>query len=584
MCDKNLGPAILERSTYITMSLTEHLHDTQTYTPLTEAEALSQLKNLRDETSSLFVQYSKSLLGTDIDYFWAFLLKIPEKLHIPQFYGMPKVHKNKLPVPLRPVIAQCGSFTAYISTWIDVKLQQLKNTLPSYIQNSTDLLNVIDNLPNLPENAKLVTTDATSMYTNISTEDGVKIVKEYLLLFQHEIDQSIPVDLLVSLIELVMKNNIFKFGDTWWHQKNGTAMGTPCACIYATLYFGFYERTLLLPKYKNNILLYKRQIDDILMIWIPNSPNNTEWNEFKRDLNSCSSLSWETETLSDSTHFLDLNIWIDKKDHKLAYSTYQKEMNLFLYIPPHSAHPNNTTKSLIYGLLKTYHRQNPNPSDFQQMSKLLFKRLQSRGHKHTNLKLLFKETLTKLTSPHSKLLIHKPSKISSPPTHHPISTTPKNNLFLHLQYHPKGISRQSIQQSYTQHCTSNTYKSQHSQHLNLSAIHNNNTINNTLHNAASLSSPTHHSPLQHKTPQTTTQRIGNTQNLITPPSQSSTSDSDPGFDQMYNPSSGVTMKIDKLTVAYSRPTNLRDILCPSTLFEFGNTSVSNISTQTKRAS
>ena len=82
---------------------------------------------------------------------------------------MPKVHKNKLPVPLRPVIAQCGSFTAYISTWIDVKLQQLKNTLPSYIQNSTDLLNVIDNLPNLPENAKLVTTDATSMYTNIST-------------------------------------------------------------------------------------------------------------------------------------------------------------------------------------------------------------------------------------------------------------------------------------------------------------------------------------------------------------------------------------------------------------------------------
>lgn len=69
MCDKNLGPAILERSTYITMSLTEHLHDTQTYTPLTEAEALSQLKNLRDETSSLFVQYSKSLLGTDIDYF-----------------------------------------------------------------------------------------------------------------------------------------------------------------------------------------------------------------------------------------------------------------------------------------------------------------------------------------------------------------------------------------------------------------------------------------------------------------------------------------------------------------------------------
>ena len=157
--------------------------------------------------------------------------------------------------------------------------------------------------------------------------------------------------------------------------------------------------------------------------------------------NSCSSLSWETETLSESTHFLDLNIWINKKRQKLTYSTYQKPMNLFLYTPPHSAHPSNTTKSLIYSLLKTYQRQNPNLHDFHNMSKLLFQRLKLRGHKHHNLKTFFKDALTKLTSPYSRYLTQKTTNITLPPPHSSTYPSPRNNLYLHLQYHPKGISR-----------------------------------------------------------------------------------------------------------------------------------------------
>ena len=229
---------------------------------------------------------------------------------------MPKVHKNKTPVPLRPVIAQCGSFTAFISTWLDEKLQPFKHHLPSYIKNSTDLLNILDTLPTLPHNAKIVTTDATSMYTNIATKEGVQVIKAYILQFSHELKHFIPEALIPSLLELVMTNNIFKFGDTWWHQLDGTAMGTPCACIYATLFFGYYERTILLPKYKDNLLLYKRQIDDIFIIWVPTSPNNVEWTSFKQDLNTCSSLSWETEELGRQTHFLDLEIWINKNTQK----------------------------------------------------------------------------------------------------------------------------------------------------------------------------------------------------------------------------------------------------------------------------
>ena len=73
-----------------------------------------------------------------------------------------------------------------------------------------------------------------------------------------------------------MRLNIFQFGDTWWIQRIGTAMGTPVAVAYAMIFFAYFERTFLLPKYEKNIHFYKRQVDDILMIWSNNSPGETK--------------------------------------------------------------------------------------------------------------------------------------------------------------------------------------------------------------------------------------------------------------------------------------------------------------------
>ena len=128
------------------------------------------------------------------DYFRRILLKIPTKQRIPQFYGMPKVHKCKIPIPLRPVISQCGSFTAFISTWLDTTLQPLKHYLPTYLKNSTDLLNIIDKLPTLPTLAQTVTMDAISMYTNISTEEGIRTIRQYLNKYAAEYDANFPID------------------------------------------------------------------------------------------------------------------------------------------------------------------------------------------------------------------------------------------------------------------------------------------------------------------------------------------------------------------------------------------------------
>ncbi len=321
-----------------------------------------------------------------------------------------------------------------------------------------------------------------------------EILTKWFDKYKHESPLSLPPKLLIAALTIIMKNNIFSFSDTFWIQTSGTAMGTPCACMNASLYFGYHERELILSKYKNNILFYKRFIDDVICLWLPsNSSTKTSTAIFKdlqRDMNSFGKLKWIFEDLTTSTVFLDLQITIVSTlstPPTLKFKTYQKPLNLYLYIPPHSAHPPGTLRSLIHGLLRKYWLQNSDKSDFQDIIKLLFKRLCARGHKPEYLYPLFL---------HAASVIDSKSTPHHPPSH---STAPNTTeLFIKWMFHPDGIPRQQIQQTYTATCET----------------------------------PLPHSQL--------------------------------GFRHLRT-SNGQILNIKKLTVAYTRNRNLRDILIPSKL-------------------
>jgi len=140
-------------------------------------------------------------------------------------------------------------------------------------------------------------------------------------------------------------------------------MGTPAAPLYAMITYGHHEKTKILPYFNNNLLYYKRYIDDIIGIWVdsPLSPNNS-WDSFKTELNGFGSLQWNVENLTTSTTFLDLTIKLI--DNKIQTSTFQKDLNLYLYIPPTSAYPTSCFKGLITGKLLRYWNQNSSQNDF----------------------------------------------------------------------------------------------------------------------------------------------------------------------------------------------------------------------------
>jgi hypothetical protein len=113
-----------------------------------------------------------------------------------------------------------------------------------------------------------------------------------------------------------MNNNIFTFGDSYWIQLSGTAMGTPVACAYATVSFGYFENKEILTKFELNLLYYRWYIYDIFGIWLPPSQNEESiWTAFTNTLNDWSSFQWITEKTSKSQPF-----WILTFQYKIQES------------------------------------------------------------------------------------------------------------------------------------------------------------------------------------------------------------------------------------------------------------------------
>jgi hypothetical protein len=123
------------------------------------------------------------------------------------------------------------------------------------------------------------------MYTNLDTTTGLQALRQLFQTYNNLIPASFPRVFFLTSLEIVMKNNIYTFGDTSWWQLQGTAVGTPAAPLYS-----------------------------ILTI---------------------------------STNFLDLQINI--MNNNIQTSIYQKELNLYLCIPPTSAHPTSCFKGLVTG-------------------------------------------------------------------------------------------------------------------------------------------------------------------------------------------------------------------------------------------
>ena len=242
--DKNLGGCCLYRDTYGVHGVDEHLGDNTVYQKLTKAQALELQDDLRYQFERFYTKwfdrqaiFLRRSLEYNPDQFARFRMSV-------------KAHKT--PWKMRPIVCCSGTFMNDLSRWLDYWLQKLKPYVPSYIRDSHDFLAKLKKLGRLPPNAKLFTADTKSMYTNIDTDHAIDVISTWL--DSLELPDGFPLDAVKEAMKLVMRNNVFEWGDCYFLQLLGIAMGTSAACMWATIYFAVHELDCLLPTYGYHLL------------------------------------------------------------------------------------------------------------------------------------------------------------------------------------------------------------------------------------------------------------------------------------------------------------------------------------------
>ena len=444
--DKNMGVTVWKLDEYIKKVLEEHLGNQQVYQNI-KHRIQEEIYDLGLAYERFLERHSSSFEESVLTYFNRAKDAYGDRVAI--FRATAKVHKD--PVKLRPVVAKCGTYIEAVSKYVDVELQKLASEVLWCIKDSDSFRDEVIRLQ-LPPNAKMVTFDAVSMYSNIDITHAMSVMKHWFDTFVPSPGKESlgPTNTLLAAINLVMRNNIMQFGDSYFKQLIGTAMGTSCAVWFANLYFGSHEKHSILPEFKarlKRILFYRRFIDDVFFIWL--GQEDQDWEALKSLFNNFGILKWEFNQPASSVDFLDLTLNI--KNGKIVTKTYQKPNNAYLYIPPHSAHPKGMINGIIYSLLRTYWRQNSKFSDFVKFSKLLFQRHLNQGWDQAVLKQVFITALNRLNKevrPEAPL----------PPGIYDVEDPQDNNvafesrLFFHTQYHPNDIPKKSIRGLYEELC------------------------------------------------------------------------------------------------------------------------------------
>lgn len=399
--DKNLGTAVLNTTDYVAEGARQ-LADKKYYRVVTHIppdtdfpieKFCPEIACIETVLKELVDDHKDLLCPKDIHALFA---SFP--FHPAKFYMLPKLHKPPGPFGPkgRPIVSCINYCTSPASRFVDFHLKSLLNSCDAHsvLKDTNDLTSLLQS-STWPNDAKVVTADVESLYTNMNWADTLHAVKLLLSENNHPLEA-----LLVDLVQFVLENNYFSFDNVVYHQEFGMAMGTPMAVNVANAFLYVSERNTV-ETFKSSIYLYKRFIDDILMVIASTCNIDEIQNSLYIELLDIK-LKWTQP--SDTVIFLDLELHkvvLSRDLCQFSFNTYQKPRNAYLYIPFISDHPRANLRAFIKAELIRYNRTNTDLEDILNIRKLFWLRLRCRGYPPQFLTKSFQTVVPSVSQPSS---------------------------------------------------------------------------------------------------------------------------------------------------------------------------------------
>jgi hypothetical protein len=284
-----------------------HLNDVSTYEaiPRSRHNAINKVVNRVISELQVLRGYHNIRNNNYSDRQFRILLKIQKDPR--DWINFPSIPKT------RPIVSDANSITAKATRTILPIFQKFEYESKYVCISSLEVVNQIETLNQTKGVTPIfiTTADVEAMYTNINTGHVIEILGNP----EYDIENKAS---LLEILRRLLRYTTFVYEDKTYLQKKGLAMGNPLSGTLANIYLAFFENQII-PKYKDNIILYKRYIDDILIL----SRDENQTLKMISEISDLSHLKMTTCTSKQRNSFLDLMI-VQRADNRLiTYPSYK---------------------------------------------------------------------------------------------------------------------------------------------------------------------------------------------------------------------------------------------------------------------
>ncbi|CAH8568118.1 unnamed protein product [Dicrocoelium dendriticum] len=239
----------------------------------------------------------------------------PSGTVIPRLYGLPKVHKEGL--PLRPILDMCDSPYHSTAKWLAKLLEPIRKVLSKH--SLRDTFSFVDSISHMQlTGRKMFSLDVVSLFTNVPLEETIDYLCDAVRL--HHVDVGLSNERLKQLLLMCTRNVQFLFDGKIYRQKDGVAMGSPLGPLLADVFMSKLENNYL-NGVIDKLVYYGRYVDDIFCI----SDSHLCTDELVRQFNSAhANIKFTLESeCNNSMSYLDVQI-SRRSDGSVQRSVHRK--------------------------------------------------------------------------------------------------------------------------------------------------------------------------------------------------------------------------------------------------------------------
>ena len=331
--DKGGEFCVIESSMYTQLGV-EHLTDESSY---------AQISHITPKTIETRINSTWKKIAHDNEipgYITRSL--ITSNSTIPKFYHLIKTHKPGSTIKIRPIVSNSNGPTKKIAWLLTRIFTPFLSTIPAHLENSLQLINAIEEVPDISSRDFLCSFDIVSMYPSIPVPEAIENAITKLEEHPNTHITNLPTDCIEKLLRVVLQNTYFEFNGHIFKQIKGLPMGSSLSGILAILYIDSIERIALQSISPEPF--FRRYVDDCFAM----VQDRTQANVLFQALNNVDrNIKFEIEFPANDGSLSLLDFQVSVSNGRPVFSFYKKSARKNIFVNFRSHLPSSTKHSII---------------------------------------------------------------------------------------------------------------------------------------------------------------------------------------------------------------------------------------------